>query len=446
VIIVIGRKWLTVTNPDGSRRIDDSADFVRREVQTALQRGTRVIPLLVQGAALPSAADLPAELAPLATRQASAIQHEEFSADAQRLADAIAPFIEGAAPWWSTWRGRALIGGALAAVLLAFAGWQWFGAAAAGDGMLGARQRQVDDLVSVAGGQQQRRQFADAIATLDRAVAIDADVTRARTMQEDVAMQSIRELSIGDGQTFADALRSPLAVLDRATPFATGPRQADLLAHQGWAAFLRRRDGDRRIDPEETYRKAIAADPTNPFANAMMGHWLLWEQGGAARLERARPFFRVAADAGRATDFVRNLQLSALKNHHTPACSLEAIRVLDEMRRRGEPLQPGDARDVWSTYYFALGDRGDLDTAALVAVLPPTEHLLTLRWAFDEFTQDAGSRRQQFRYYTARLEAAAGRTAEAREALRALNAEFGPASGGSLPEAVQKALKELAGR
>src|SRR6185436_20376025 len=48
VIVVIGRKWLTVTNPDGSRRIDDRADFVRSEIHTALQRGTRVIPVLVQ--------------------------------------------------------------------------------------------------------------------------------------------------------------------------------------------------------------------------------------------------------------------------------------------------------------------------------------------------------------------------------------------------------------
>jgi hypothetical protein len=453
VIVVIGRKWLTVTNPDGSRRIDESTDFVRREIETAFQRGTRVIPLLVQGAAMPSVADLPAALAPLATRQASAIQHEEFSADAQRLADAIAPLIEGSTPWWGTWRGRALIGGALAAILLGLAGWQWFGTAAtrerpparraAGDEARQARQKQVDDLVRVATGQHQRRQFSDAIGTLDRAVAIDADVTRAKAVQEDVAMHMIRDLSKGGAATFSDAMKQPLAVLDRAMPSATGSRQADLLAHLGWATFLRRRDGDSRIDPEEMYRKAIAADRPNPFANAMLGHWILWERGNPASLERARPFFRVAADAGRATDVVRSMQLSALRNCQTPACRLEAIRVLDEMRRRGEPLPPNHARDVWSTYYFALGDRGDLDTAALVAVLPPTEHLLTLHWAFDGLTQDDRSRRQQFRYYTARLQAAAGRTAEAREALRALKAEFGPSSGGSLPDAVQKALKEL---
>ncbi|MEO6221686.1 MAG: toll/interleukin-1 receptor domain-containing protein [Vicinamibacterales bacterium] len=454
VIVVIGRKWLSVTNLDGSRRIDDSTDFVRREIQTALQRGSRVIPLLVQGAAMPSAADLPAELAQLATRQASAIQHEEFSADAQRLADAIAPLIEGSRPWWGTGRGRALIGGALATVVLGLAGWQWFGWVATSERRFAgqasgdakpqhAQQQQVDDLITVAAGQLQRRQFADALATLDRAVAMDADVARARALQEDVAMQSIRELSLSDGETFTDAMKKPLTVLDRATPFATGQRQADLLSHLGWATFLRRRDGDRRIDPEDMYRRAIAADRMNPFANAMLGHWVLWSDGGETTLERARPFFRVAADAGRATDVVRHLQLSALRNHQTAPCQLEAIRVLDEMRRRGEALRPGDANSVWSTYYFALADRGDLDTSALIAVLPPADHLLTLQWAFEGLTQDGGSRRQQFRYYTARLQAAAGRTAEARESLRTLSAELGTARGGSLPDAVAKALKDL---
>jgi hypothetical protein len=180
VIVVIGRRWLTVTNADGSRRIDNSADFVRREVEAALRRGIRVIPVLVQGAAMPTADELPKELAPLATKQAIAIQHEEFSDDAQRLADAIAPLIEGQPPQSGAWRRRALLGGALAAVLLGLAGWQWFGAAAAGDGEARARQQQVDDLVRIAGGQQQRRQFPDAIATLDRAVIIDADVTPPR--------------------------------------------------------------------------------------------------------------------------------------------------------------------------------------------------------------------------------------------------------------------------
>jgi len=337
--------------------------------------------------------------------------------------------------------------------VLSILGWRWFSgpeptggssdappATQAGNAPL---QRQVDDLLRVATGQYQRRQFSDAMATLDRAVAIDADVGSAKTLQEDVAMQWIRELTVPDGQTFSTAMAQPLAVLDRATPFATGARQGDLLAHLGWASFLRRRDGDRRIDPEDLYRKAIAADPMNPFGNAMLGHWLLWNDTGSGEIERARPLFRIAADAARATDFVRTLQLAALKNHSTVASRLEAVRVLDEMRRRGEPLPASNANDVWSTYYFAMSDNGDLTSRDLLAVLPPSEHLLTLQWAFSDLTRDNQSRGQQLRYYGARLQAAAGQTAAARAALQALKAEFGPSAAGSLPDAVDRALREL---
>ncbi len=456
VLVMIGRKWLTVVNADGSRRLDDAGDFVRREIHTALQRGTRVIPVLVQGAAMPSVADLPADLAPLARRQASAIQHEEFGADAQRLATAIAPLVEGTVPWWERRQSRSLAAAAVVAVVLAVAAWAWFRPGAAsdqtpeaqstaqtsGDQARQARQRQVDDLVKVATGQHQRRQFAEAMGTLDTAVAIDADVTGAKTLQEDVAMQWMRELTVPEGQTFTTAMAVPLAVLDRAAPFATGARQADLLAHLGWATFLRQREGGRLINPAELYRKAIAADAKNPYANAMLGHWTLWD-GGTASLAQARPFFRVAADAGRATDFVRTLQLAALRNRRSEECQLEAIRVLDEMRRRGEMLAERDASDVWSTYYFALSDNGGLGTADLVAVLPPSEHLLTLDWAFGAVARDNDSRRDQFRYYVARLQAAAGRTAEAREGLKAIAAGFGPRSSGSLPDAVKRAMREL---
>ena len=43
--ILIGPTWLSATNPDGTRRLDDPHDFVRLEVETALARGLLVCPL-----------------------------------------------------------------------------------------------------------------------------------------------------------------------------------------------------------------------------------------------------------------------------------------------------------------------------------------------------------------------------------------------------------------
>ena len=71
----------------GQRRLDDPRDFVRIEIETALDRGIRVVPLLVgQRPAMPSKADLPDTLKALVDRQALVIQSgPDFRGQADRL-------------------------------------------------------------------------------------------------------------------------------------------------------------------------------------------------------------------------------------------------------------------------------------------------------------------------------------------------------------------------
>jgi len=452
VLVMIGRRWLTAVDAHGRRRLDIPDDFVRREIVTALQRGTRLIPVLVQNASMPTSAELPDVLAPLASRQAIAIQHEEFGADTQRLADAIAPLLEskGTGPTLSRPVVATIAIVALLAVILL--GWRWQRSTAEAEATARAaeqveaarqaRQQEVDDLVRVADAQRERGQLPDALGTLERAVSLDADTSRAKTLEEDVAMQWLRGLAVESGQKFGDAMKTPLAVLDRAAPFASGSRQGDLLAHLGWATYLRWRDGERSLDPPAIYRKALAADPANPYANAMLGHWTVSYDDRPNDLEQARRLFRMAIDSGRATDVVRGLQLAALRNVGSVNNRLETIRVIDEMRRREENLRPRDVSDAWSIYYFALSDSGALTSAALLAVLPPSEHLLTLRWAFDDYARTEQSRLLQMRYYTARLRAEAGNITAAREALQVLRTDL-DSSPGSLRDAVDRALKAL---
>jgi hypothetical protein len=53
LIALIGRQWLTITDADGQRRLNDPGDFVRHEVATALKRNVRVIPALIQDTRMP---------------------------------------------------------------------------------------------------------------------------------------------------------------------------------------------------------------------------------------------------------------------------------------------------------------------------------------------------------------------------------------------------------
>ena len=89
LIVVIGREWLTVEDKAGRRRLDDPGDFVRLEVESALARKIRVIPVLVQDAPMPRAEELPASLAKLARRNAIELSDARWAYDADRLARTI---------------------------------------------------------------------------------------------------------------------------------------------------------------------------------------------------------------------------------------------------------------------------------------------------------------------------------------------------------------------
>jgi hypothetical protein len=66
LLVVVGRDWLTLMDESGTqRRIDDPADYVRREIKEALDRSIRVIPVLLDGAPPLTASDLPADLSTL---------------------------------------------------------------------------------------------------------------------------------------------------------------------------------------------------------------------------------------------------------------------------------------------------------------------------------------------------------------------------------------------
>jgi len=89
LVAVIGNRWLTITGEDGTRRLDNTHDFVRLEIAKALERGIRVIPVIVGGATMPQADDLPEDLRPLCERQAVEIRDSHFHSDAQQLIDVL---------------------------------------------------------------------------------------------------------------------------------------------------------------------------------------------------------------------------------------------------------------------------------------------------------------------------------------------------------------------
>ncbi len=89
VIVLIGDRWLTLRNEDGQARIDDPADFVHIEIATALTRGKRVYPVLVGGASMPTAEDLPEPLKGLSELNAVELSDTRWDYDTGRLIDTL---------------------------------------------------------------------------------------------------------------------------------------------------------------------------------------------------------------------------------------------------------------------------------------------------------------------------------------------------------------------
>ncbi len=86
LLAVVGEHWLTVRNQEDVLRLQDPADFVRIEIESALQRNIPVIPLLVEGTRMPSKDELPDSLKDFSFRNGTQIRPApDFHTDIDRL-------------------------------------------------------------------------------------------------------------------------------------------------------------------------------------------------------------------------------------------------------------------------------------------------------------------------------------------------------------------------
>ena len=93
LLAMIGPGWLSVTNPDGRRRLDDPSDFVVLEIASALKRNVPVIPVLVHDARMPHPDQLPEGLKDLAYRNSVELTHARWNSDAALLISALKAYV-----------------------------------------------------------------------------------------------------------------------------------------------------------------------------------------------------------------------------------------------------------------------------------------------------------------------------------------------------------------
>lgn len=93
LLALIGPRWTTLEDAQGHRRLDDPEDFVVLELRAALERGIPVIPVLVDGARMPTAAELPPGVEAFTLRNAVRLSAETFRQDAGWLLTQLAKIL-----------------------------------------------------------------------------------------------------------------------------------------------------------------------------------------------------------------------------------------------------------------------------------------------------------------------------------------------------------------
>jgi tetratricopeptide (TPR) repeat protein len=285
--------------------------------------------------------------------------------------------------------------------------------------------------------EQERGDYPAAFDSFKHAVELDPVDRDAQKHQAQAAMLWLENVQTRE-RSFTDIANLILPVLDKSLSNARGQEAADLLAHIGWANFLKSRDGSG--NPEaiaKSYQDAVKLDPHNPYANAMWGHWILWQNGDA---KEAKEHFAVALESGRVRPYVRELQLAAHRNVRSPENDAELLRVSNEMRKQGEPMQPRDRSDVFNEiFFFDVNDQAEF--AQVIRAETPEDALATYDWLSAGQTRADLALRREF-VAACSLEVA-GRNAEALARYKSLQQQLQSSTQYSLTSAVNNAVKRL---
>ena len=238
----------------------------------------------------------------------------------------------------------------------------------------------------------------------------------------------------------APALDQIMATLDSGLTRSKGSQAADVQAHIGWAHWLNQHIAEREFGPatEQNLRAALAADPSNVYANAMLGNWML-QNGGS--FTEAIQHFGTAESSGKARPFVRALELGGLIHLDKKGARAAVVKVANDMRKSDEPLvETFKTRIMGFCFDPVVTDHDEL-AESLVAV-PADEAWQTYLW-LDDNAEHLQSHALVRDFIQANLLELSGKRPEALQQYRLLQPQLKNGSS-SMKESVDAAIARLA--
>jgi tetratricopeptide (TPR) repeat protein len=376
-LVVIGPNWLDCLQ----RRLkENEQDYVVHEIEAALARKITVIPVLVGGARADEIAGLPPALAELSFRQAVELRDPTFKEDCDRLAKSLgAPERPR-----SSFKNVRIWAGSLAALMLLLLILNW-----AGIGPWHAyreRSAHIQQLLRTAQAQTNFGEYEPAFKTYQEILHLDSTNRAAARMQVDSAMLWSEHFHalVGENQKAEDVAGPPLAEILSVLYAGLGrtnghdARAADILAHLGWTHWLNEHIASKEFGQaaEQGMRQALDIEPTNVYANAMLGNWLLQKNQDFSDAIR---HFAVAAKTGKQRPFVRELQLAGLLSTDDAGARAELTKAANQMRLSQEPLTDFYRTRLLRNYNPTSGFRnGELEQT--LSAVPSADSWATFLW------------------------------------------------------------------
>ncbi len=230
---------------------------------------------------------------------------------------------------------------------------------------------------------EQRQDYPAAFASFKHASELDPIDRKAREQETKAAMLWLETAHSAESRSFTDTANQLLPVLDASLANARGTAAADILAHIAWANFLRYRDGAREgVNVDESLKRALSIDKSNPYAHAFSGFWILW-QGGS--VDAANEHFAAALASGRERAYVRELQFHALSGSHKDEADMALLYLANDMRKNGEAMSMLErARVLQNVFGIRVENHNQL--VAVLSLLTPEETQATFDWLNSEET------------------------------------------------------------
>jgi hypothetical protein len=222
----------------------------------------------------------------------------------------------------------------------------------------------------------------------------------------------------------APQLDQIMPVLDAGLAGAKGSRAADVQAHLGWAHWLnshlaQRENGQAAV---QNVRAALQLDPSNVYANAILGNLMLRTGGSSSEAIR---HLRTAIETGKARPFVRSMQLTGLMYFPATGTIAELFKAVNDMRKSGEVLDKDQRREALS--WCCEPNSAHSNIVESLSAVDADEAWKTYLWLAEIQEGDQADKTQRLHreFVYANLLEISGKRAESLEAYQLLQQESG---------------------